>query len=242
MVPTLRAKDLEVEVDAVFFDKDGTLADLDAAWAPRGAQWIAEIERRSDRAVAAAVARAIGIAPTVPAVEPAGVLAAGTMKAAIDTIDATLRDLGYEWRRSVIKQITETGEGVLVPVGDVAGTFGRLAAAGIKIGVLTSDDRQATTSELEALALTGWVDGLSCGDDGLAPKPDPGGFLLLAEQMGVAPERVVMVGDSPSDVLTARNAKAAAVVVVDGPHTAGATRASADAVVGSVDEFIVGRP
>ena len=51
-----------------------------------------------------------------------------------------------------------------------------------------------------------------------------------------------MVGDSPSDVETARNAGAGGVVIVDGPYTAAATRAGADAVVGSVDELIIGWP
>ena len=60
-MPTYIAGDVRFAADAIVFDKDGTLTDLDAAWVPRGARWVAEIERRTDPAVARAVAEAIGL-------------------------------------------------------------------------------------------------------------------------------------------------------------------------------------
>ena len=263
MVPTCIAGSVRFAADAIVFDKDGTLTDLDAAWVPRGARWIADIEQRTDPAVAEAVAEAIGLdlnagtpvsrrpvsgrpvsgtpfsgRPVSGRVRPGGVLAVGTMSAVAETIRITLAQLGYELDRATVAEITEGGSGVVVAIGDVVSAFERLADAGFKIGVLTSDDRRATIGELKSLHLETWIDGLSCGDDGFAAKPDPASFLRLAERFGIAPDRIIMVGDSQSDVETGRNAGAAGVVVVDSPHAAATTRTNADAVVRSIDEFI----
>ena len=253
-MPTCMAGGVRFAADAIVFDKDGTLTDLDAAWVPRGAWWVADIERRTDPAVASAVAEAIGLdlnAGTTPVsgrpvsgrpvsgrVGPGSVLAVGTMVTVAETIRITAAQLGYELDCATVAEITEGGDGVVVAIGDVASAFERLADAGFKIGVLTSDDRRATTAELKSLHLERWIHGLSCGDDGLAAKPDPAGFLRLAQRFGIAPDRIIMVGDSPSDVETGRNAGAAGVVVVASPHSAATTRAGADAVVDSIDEFI----
>ena len=248
-MPTCIAGGVRFAADAIVFDKDGTLTDLDAAWGPRGAWWIAEIERRTAPAVATAVAEAIGLdlnagtavagMPVSGTVRPGSVLAVGTMVIVAETIRITAAQLGYELDGAAVAEITEGGDGVVVAIGDVASAFERLADAGFKIGVLTSDDRRATTAELKSLRLERWIDGLSCGDDGFAAKPDPASFLRLAQRFGIAPDRIIMVGDSPSDVETGRNAGAAGVVVVASPHSAATTRAGADAVVGSIDEFII---
>ena len=51
-------------------------------------------------------------------------------------------------------------------------------------------------------------------------KPDPTGLLRTIRELDSTPERAVYVGDSPGDVLTARNAGAFAVAVTWGYHEA----------------------
>ena len=51
-------------------------------------------------------------------------------------------------------------------------------------------------------------------DDVPAPKPDPTGLLRAAEALGAAPEEVVYVGDSDSDLMAARAAGARGVAVL----------------------------
>lgn len=45
-------------------------------------------------------------------------------------------------------------------------------------------------------------------DDVKEPKPNPEGLLILSDLLGVVPERIAMVGDLPSDIITARRAGA----------------------------------
>ena len=99
--------------------------------------------------------------PSLEGFRPGSVLAVGTMGTVAETIRITAAQLGHELDRATVAEITEGGDGVVVAIGDVASAFKRLADAGFKIGVLTSDDRHTTTAELKSLGLERWIDGLS---------------------------------------------------------------------------------
>ncbi|HYH75373.1 MAG TPA: HAD family hydrolase [Candidatus Saccharimonadales bacterium] len=43
-------------------------------------------------------------------------------------------------------------------------------------------------------------------------KPHPEGFLLIAQELGVPPEAMIMVGDSPNDIAAGKNGGAAATI------------------------------
>ena len=88
----------------------------------------------------------------------------------------------------------------------LAGADGRLQAHGVKIAVSTSDDRRATEAALRLLSLADLVDDIVCGDDPVPNKPSPEQLRHLARTMNVAVERMVMVGDSVTDMRTGRNA------------------------------------
>jgi pyrophosphatase PpaX len=46
------------------------------------------------------------------------------------------------------------------------------------------------------------------------PKPDPEGFLLAAKECGVEPGEAIMVGDTVQDLMTGKNAGAAATIAI----------------------------
>jgi len=58
-----------------------------------------------------------------------------------------------------------------------------------------------------------------CGDEGM-PKPHPDMLLKLMNFTGVAPHRVLMIGDTTHDLELARNAGVAAIGVAYGAHPA----------------------
>lgn len=78
---------------------------------------------------------------------------------------------------------------------------GRIAAA-----VLTNKPAHATARILDGLGLTHHFSAVVAGDSTWGRKPDPAGLLHLASSAGVAPDRTLMVGDSPIDLQTARRA------------------------------------
>ncbi|WP_331748691.1 HAD-IA family hydrolase [Streptomyces chartreusis] len=58
------------------------------------------------------------------------------------------------------------------------------------------------------------------------PKPAPDGLRLALSRLGVAPERAVFVGDSPSDMVAAHAASVVALGAVWGWHSPAALRAA----------------
>lgn len=77
---------------------------------------------------------------------------------------------------------------------------------GYTLAVLTNKPERATGQILERLDL-GWrFSHVIGGDTSVGRKPDPAGLLQIVARAGTAPESTVLVGDSPIDLRTARNA------------------------------------
>jgi phosphoglycolate phosphatase len=78
--------------------------------------------------------------------------------------------------------------------------------ARVPMSVLTNKPARATGLMLEGLGLSRHFRDVIGGDTARGRKPDPAGLLYLASAAGVHPEDTLMVGDSPIDLATARNA------------------------------------
>jgi phosphoglycolate phosphatase len=77
-----------------------------------------------------------------------------------------------------------------------------------RVAVLTNKPSHATELVLVGLRLRRFFQDVIGGDSKWGRKPAPHGLLHLCEQGGVDPARTLLVGDSPVDLATARNAKA----------------------------------
>jgi phosphoglycolate phosphatase len=78
--------------------------------------------------------------------------------------------------------------------------------AHLPMAVLTNKPARATEVMLAGLGLRDYFQDVIGGDTALGRKPDPAGLLRLAAGAETVPARVLMVGDSPVDLATARNA------------------------------------
>jgi HAD superfamily hydrolase (TIGR01509 family) len=93
----------------------------------------------------------------------------------------------------------------LVPVAGVAGVLEKLAAGGMPYCVASSGSHERIRVGHRTTGLDRWFDEgriFSSQDVGRG-KPAPDLFLYAAERMGVAPERCVVVEDSPLGVQAA---------------------------------------
>jgi 2-haloacid dehalogenase len=81
-----------------------------------------------------------------------------------------------------------------------------LRAAGVPCYALTNMERETYPVRREKFAFLRWFDGtVVSGLEGVA-KPDARIFTLLLERFDLAPERTVMIDDSPANVESARRA------------------------------------
>ncbi|CAL8073233.1 unnamed protein product [Calicophoron daubneyi] len=100
----------------------------------------------------------------------------------------------------VPQQLSETS--------DLKKLFTTLHQHGIYVCICTSDNRCSTMNSLRSLDLLHLVDIIICGDDvGCVPKPAPYNAHKICKQLGIPPQTVAMVGDTPTDAAFAKNAR-----------------------------------
>jgi len=95
-----------------------------------------------------------------------------------------------------------------------------LTARGIKMAVL-SNKPDATTKVVVAKLLPWWRFDVVAGERaGIPRKPDPGAALSIAEQLGIAPQEWLYLGDTNTDMKTAVAARMYPVGALWGFRTA----------------------
>ncbi len=189
--------------DLIAFDWDGTLFD-------------------STSIIARCIQAAVGdVGGTVPSDEAAShVIGLGLMQAlahaAPDVPKEKYPALGARYRHHYMLHQHDISlfDGVLPMLTDLRLRDHRLAVA-------TGKSRQGLDAALQAVELQGVFDASRTADD-TAGKPDPRMLLELMLQFGIAPSRVLMIGDTSHDLQMAMNAGCASVGVSYGAHHASA--------------------
>jgi pyrophosphatase PpaX len=104
------------------------------------------------------------------------------------------------------------------PYRGVTEAVARLAADGRTLGIVTSKMRASAQRGMLHVGLEPqWFQAVVGLEDTARHKPDPAPLLLALEQLGVAPEQAIYVGDSPHDAACAQAAGATAMAVRWGP-------------------------
>ena len=109
----------------------------------------------------------------------------------------------------------EVGDPLAEPFAHVVETLVELRGRGFKTAVL-SNKYDAGVRQVVESRLPGLFDALLGEGPDVPRKPDPSGYLRVMAQLGVEPACCAYVGDSPCDVLVARNAGTYAVGVTWG--------------------------
>ncbi|HOQ45410.1 MAG TPA: phosphoglycolate phosphatase [Bryobacteraceae bacterium] len=92
------------------------------------------------------------------------------------------------------------------PYAGIPEALSQLAAAGLLMAVLTNKPDAVSRHILEQLNLAPYFARIYGGNSFENKKPHPAGVHKLLEELGVAADRTMLVGDSAVDVRTARNA------------------------------------
>jgi phosphoglycolate phosphatase len=229
-------------IDLVVFDKDGTLIDFDAMWAP----WIVELTTRLERATRLPVAERLfaelGFDPVAGRTIPGGPLAVLPMAILRDAVADVVARAGAAEGAAVaaVDEAWFVPDPVSTarPLAELPRLFAALRAAGRRIAVATSDDHEPAARTLVGLGVADLVDVLIGADDGVARKPAPDMVLCAAAAVGVPASRTAVVGDSLADLEMGRAAGAGRVIgVLSGVSGREDLEPFADAVVDSVADL-----
>jgi len=250
-MPPLRIGQLAFDADLVAFDKDGTLIDFEFMWGRIARAWVDHLASGPHgESLRRELYHALGYDADRQRTKPQSPLAVASTGQLQTIAAATLYRCGIPWPeaedraqaaiRSARARQDLSPASLVRPAGDVAGLFRRLQDAGVRVGVVTTDERAETEETLRVLHVADLVDSMVCGDDGWAIKPAPDMLLALCERLGVEPSRTIVVGDTEGDMLMAQRSGAGLrVAVLTGAGDSTFLTRLADAVIPSIDDISV---
>jgi len=113
----------------------------------------------------------------------------------------------------------------------------RMKSAGIKLGLCSNKPDDLCRMLVDSFGLVEQFDVVLGSGTGLPRKPDPAPLLEVIEKLSATPGTALYVGDSETDVRTARAAGVRVVLVSYGYTVRHASQLGADAVVDSIAEL-----
>lgn len=220
-----------MQVDAIIFDKDGTLFDFSATWDQWAAQMIAELSE-GDAEIAQNIARAIRFDQDACAFLPDSPVIAGTNREAAEAVASGM--VAPDVDAIEVHLMRGAAEAPLAPAVPLAPYLAGLRARGVKLAVMTNDTEYGAHSHLNAAGVADLFDHIIGFDSGHGAKPQARPLLALAEMMGTDPAHTVMVGDSTHDLIAGRAAGMQTVAVLTGLAGAAELAPYADHVLADI--------
>jgi len=159
--------------------------------------------------------------------------------------DAILGDILGELTPTEIERLAQKKEelyrqkieGRVTAIPGAMGLLRRLQQRGRKSAIVSSTTRENVRVVLGSLGLEGAFEAVVAEEDAPKGKPDPQGFLVAAEKLGVAASECVVIEDAPGGVEAAKRAGMRCIGVTTSRPRGGL--AAADLVVDSLEEAAV---
>lgn len=242
---TIRCRDATFpNIQAVIFDKDGTLEDSQ--------MFLRELGQKRSRLIDAQIPgigepllMAFGI--NGEKLDPTGLMAVGSRRETEIAAAAYIAETGRGWLESLAiahsafaeadRYLKDAANTTPLFVGSLE-VLKFLSEAGLKLGILSA----AATARVEAFVKRHQLDPyiqLQQGVDEGPSKPDPTLFLQACQTLGIEPAATLMVGDSTGDIEMARRAGAAGCIGICWGSPQAAHLEAADVTISQLDEIQV---
>lgn len=206
------------KADAIIFDKDGTLIDFDFMWGGWAVYLAEQLHQASGRSVATRLYDALGYDEKSKKVLAHGKLASSPMTVLYDLTVEVMQSFGLNRKDAerMVEEYWRIPDPVLLakPFTNLHDLFGKLQHEKIKVAIATADDRAPTQALIEAFDIEELIATMVCADDGIPVKPSPDMVTTICERIGVSPSRIMVIGDTVSDLKMGRAAGAGLCVGV----------------------------
>ena len=242
---TIRCRDVTFpNIQAVIFDKDGTLEDSQV--------FLRELGQKRSRLIDAQIPgigepllMAFGI--NGEKLDPTGLIAVGSRRETEIAAAAYIAETGRGWLESlaIARNAFEEADRYLKDAANTTPLFVGslevlkfLSEAGLKLGILSAASTARVQAFVKRHQLEPYIQ-LQMGVDEGPSKPDPSLFLQACQTLGVAPASTLMVGDSAGDIEMARRAGAAGCIGICWGKPEAAHLEAADVAIAQLDEIQV---
>jgi len=234
-----------MKVDAIIFDKDGTLIDFDSFWITVSIRALKDVLTelgRTDIPICKFLT-AFGVHNGVTDIE--GVLCKGTYEQMGQKVYNILDEYGCniscdETVRLVISAYNRNADaGEIKPTcPNLAEVLTALKKQNKKLAIVTTDNEEITHKCLNILGIEALFDKIYT-DDGKTPtKVDPYCANDFSNFTGVKKEHMVMVGDTMTDMIFAKNAGIAAIGVAKNEQNEQILKPHAEAVISDLSNLL----
>ncbi len=236
------------DIDCIIFDKDDTLIAFNPLWGHRTQKWVEAMVTSSGLAVKVQgeLFSILGYSMEQASARAEGPLAIASIETLCTLAAGVLCRHGMAWHEAQNHVESCAQDTILAafdpmeiqPRGAVAEVMRQLTRANICTAVATSDDRLMTEATLAYLGIDDLVSAVICGDDPVPNKPAPDALWSISSQLDIPPSRIMMVGDTKSDMQFAMNAGAGFRVAMQPTIKAEDSQVlQADATISSIDDL-----
>ena len=217
-------RQLFTNIEAIVFDKDGTLADA-----------IPYLRTLAQRRLRLLDAQVPGVGEPLQLafglerdwLNPAGLMAVGSRRQNEIAAAAYVAETGRSWAECLAMVEAAFREadlsakekaGMTPPLPGCREMLQSLAQAGIKIAIASADTLANIQAFVCQYELTSQVEAIVGADSRLPQKPDPEIVAFICQRLGTAATTTLVVGDSELDLQMAKQAHAAGAIGVLGNH------------------------
>ncbi|WP_059043858.1 HAD family hydrolase [Paenibacillus rubinfantis] len=244
----------EFEVEAILFDKDGTLMDFIYTWGKWGERLLAHFSsgllERSLPPLSLDLLQLWGIRydrdKQISGYDRNSPLSMGTVEDLLTLLALEGYKAGLSWaeakvlaevcRSAADEELERSRTARLLP--GVQPFLEACRQAGLRLGIVTSDETEAAEKHLDWLGIRPYFSVCIGADRVSRGKPYPEMAELACRELGVGPARVAIIGDTEGDMQMARSAGVAAAIALDESQaTEREAFPSADAVIAGYHEL-----
>lgn len=222
------------KIEAIVFDKDGTLFDFQATWGAWSHDLLTE-EAGGDGELIRALADALDYDLASRRFRPGSLVIASTVSEVADVLLSLLP--GRDKDRLVQRMDERAATAPQIEAAPLRPFLTDLRREGLRLGVATNDSEIPARAHLERAGIGALFDFIAGYDSGHGAKPAPGQLLAFAAATGAAPGRTLMVGDSLHDLHAAHAAGMIPVAVLTGVAAAEDLAPAAEVVLDSIAEI-----
>ncbi|MDJ0688998.1 MAG: HAD family hydrolase [Xenococcaceae cyanobacterium MO_188.B32] len=241
---TIISKNVKFDnIQAILFDKDGTLEDSQTFLRELGIKRARLIDAQIP-GIGEPLLMAFGITDNILA--PTGLMAVGSHSENEIAAAAYIAETGRSWfeaKQIASNAFTEADKYLrsqnVVTSPLFAGSLEilkLLSAANLKLGILSADSTVNVEKFVISHQLSEYVQ-LAMGVEQGLNKPEPQLFIQACQRLGVEPAKTIMVGDSQGDIAMAQAASAAGTIGICWGTTNANHLQKADVIITSLEEI-----